>query len=100
MNNYPIGVCLQILLFCCCLVALIVARTSDDLRVELPNGSKLVGRTLRSYGGRSIKSFLGIPYAKPPLGDLRFKVRDFLKYFYDSIEVYHSLMISWFCLIK
>lgn len=77
MNKYSIGVYSQILTFCCCLVALIVARTSDELRITLPNGSKLIGRTLRSYGGRSIKSFLGVPYAKPPLGDLRFKVRDF-----------------------
>lgn len=77
MNKYSIGVYLQILSFGCCLVALTVARTSDELRITLPNGSKLVGRTLRSYGGRSIKSFLGVPYAKPPIGDLRFKVRDF-----------------------
>lgn len=57
-----------------CLTLLIVARTSDELRVTLPNGSKLVGRTLRSHSGRSIKSFLGVPYAKPPIGLLRFKV--------------------------
>lgn len=79
MNKLTIGVYLQILSVCCCLVALILARTSDELRITLPNGSKLIGRTLRSYGGRSIKSFLGVPYAKPPTGDLRFKVRDFFK---------------------
>lgn len=78
MIRYPIGVYLQIFSICCCLVALIVARTSEELRVTLPNGSKLIGRTLRSYGGRSIKSFLGVPYARPPVGDLRFKVREFL----------------------
>lgn len=83
MNKYSIGLYLQILSFCWCLVALIVARTSDELRITLPNGSKLIGRTLRSYGGRPIKSFLGVPYAKPPLGDLRFKVRDFyIKFFF------------------
>lgn len=60
-----------------------MARTSDELRITLPNGSKLIGRTLRSYGGRPIKSFLGVPYAKPPLGSLRFKVRDFyIKFFF------------------
>lgn len=47
---------------------------SDELRVTLSNGSKLIGRYLRSYSGRSIKAFTGIPYAKPPLGLLRFKV--------------------------
>lgn len=56
------------------LFGLIVARTSDELRITLPSGSKLVGRALRSHGGRSIKAFLGIPYAKPPVGHLRFKV--------------------------
>lgn len=51
-----------------------IARTSEELRITLPNGSKLVGRKLRSHNGRSIKAFLGIPYAKPPIGHLRFKV--------------------------
>lgn len=60
------------------LIVLIAARTSDELRVTLPNGSKLVGRTLRSHGGRSIKSFLAVPYAKPPLGHLRFKVNFYI----------------------
>lgn len=48
--------------------------TSDDLRVTLPNGSRLVGRYLRSYNGRPIKAFMSIPYAKPPIGQLRFRV--------------------------
>lgn len=83
MNKHSIAVYLQILSICfCCLLALILARTSDELRIKLPNGSKLIGRTLRSYSGRSIKSFLGVPYAKPPLGDLRFKVRDFTYIFF------------------
>lgn len=54
-----------------------IARTSDELRVTLPNGNKLIGRALRSHGGRSIKAFLGVPYAKPPVGHLRFKVNTF-----------------------
>lgn len=56
------------------LFELIAGRTSDELRITLPNGSKLIGRALRSHGGRPIKAFLGIPYAKPPVGQLRFKV--------------------------
>lgn len=48
--------------------------TSDELRVTLSNGSKLVGRYLRSYSGRTIKGFTAIPFAKPPIGTLRFKV--------------------------
>ena len=47
---------------------------SNDLRVTLSNGSKLFGKYLRSNNGRPMKAFTGIPYAKPPLGSLRFKV--------------------------
>lgn len=49
-------------------------RTSKELLVTLPNGSKLLGRTLRSHDGRAIKAYMGIPYAQPPIDDLRFKV--------------------------
>lgn len=49
--------------------------TSDELRVTLSNGNKLIGRYLESFSGRTIKGFTKIPYAKPPLGPLRFKVR-------------------------
>lgn len=47
--------------------------TSDELRVTLSNGSKLVGKYFRSLSGRPIKAFQNIPYAKPPVGSLRFK---------------------------
>lgn len=49
--------------------------TSDELRVTLSNGNKLIGKYLESLSGRIIKGFTRIPYAKPPLGPLRFKVR-------------------------
>lgn len=52
----------------------IEARTSDVLKVKLPHGGVLVGRHLESHNGRPIRAFMGIPYAEPPLGDLRFKV--------------------------
>lgn len=32
------------------------------------------GQILKSRNGRSYYSYTGIPYAKPPIGELRFKV--------------------------
>lgn len=41
--------------------------------VRLPHGI-VRGRTFRTNHGRDFYAFLGIPYATPPLGPLRFKV--------------------------
>ncbi|KAG4076411.1 hypothetical protein HA402_005854 [Bradysia odoriphaga] len=57
----------------CSTVNKISARTSNELRLSLPNGSKLVGRHLRSHDGKGIRAFMGIPYAEPPVADLRFR---------------------------
>lgn len=45
---------------------------ADDV-LQLDQG-KLTGSSLRSRNGREFKAFQGIPYAKSPTGDLRFKV--------------------------
>jgi len=37
------------------------------------------GRTLKSRDGRDYHSFTGIPYAKPPVDELRFKVNNLAK---------------------
>lgn len=37
---------------------------------------KLKGRISQIRGGRKIYSFTSIPYAKPPIGDLRFEVSE------------------------
>lgn len=45
----------------------------DDLVVTVEQG-KLRGSKLFSRNGTEYRSFLAIPYAKPPLGELRFQV--------------------------
>lgn len=44
--------------------------------VEVADG-KLRGKWVLSREGRKVRAFLGIPYAKPPTDNLRFKVSDY-----------------------
>ena len=37
------------------------------------NESQIVGKIEKSLDGKTVKVFRGIPYAEPPIGDLRFK---------------------------
>lgn len=53
------------------LLTTIIATLADDL-IVLKHGS-LKGHRLTSRKGREIFAFQGIPYAKPPVGELRFK---------------------------
>lgn len=54
-------------------------RTSEVLKVTLPNNGRLVGRYLTSQNGTGFRAFMGVPYAEPPIGELRFKVNLMLK---------------------
>jgi carboxylesterase type B len=54
------------------LLTSIVAALADDT-IVLKQGS-LKGHRLTTRKGREILAFQGIPYAKPPVGELRFKV--------------------------
>ena len=54
-------------------LSLVAAVLADDL-VVLKQG-QLKGHRLTTRKGREIFAFQGIPYAKPPVGDLRFQVR-------------------------
>ena len=45
-----------------------------DIIVEVEQG-KLRGTIGTDYYGGEFKKFLGVPYAKAPIGELRFKVR-------------------------
>lgn len=45
----------------------------SNIIVEVQQG-KLKGTTGQDYHGGTFYRFMGIPYAKPPKGELRFKV--------------------------
>ena len=48
-------------------------KVSESLKVTLPHGGGLIARHMTSLSGRGIKAFLSVPYAEPPIGDLRFQ---------------------------
>lgn len=53
-----------------------VAKMAEPV-VEVREG-KLLGVTKNDRNGNKFYGFQGIPYAKPPVGELRFKVSYFL----------------------
>lgn len=55
------------------LFVFVVLSVSGSSVVEIGDGP-LRGKTMTTKTGRDFDAFLGIPYAKPPVGDLRFEV--------------------------
>lgn len=51
----------------------IETRTHMDMEHE---PLRLSGKEITTRSGRKVFGFLGVPYAAPPIGDLRFKVRN------------------------
>ncbi|XP_077288427.1 venom carboxylesterase-6-like [Arctopsyche grandis] len=49
-----------------------IVEQQDDVRLEIDQG-KLAGHWKKSLNGRKYAAFEGIPFAKPPVGDRRFK---------------------------
>lgn len=63
----------QVLLSVIALITVASSKTADELIVRLGDGKSAVsGRFMVSQSGRGIKAFRGIPYAEPPVGDLRY----------------------------
>ena len=61
---------------CCCLLlcrSRLIISACDTLLAETRSG-KVLGSVSTSVGGLEFCSFKGIPFAKAPLGPLRFKV--------------------------
>lgn len=54
-------------------VSLLFDSAFCEIEVQITKGT-LKGQVLKSRNGRSYYSFTGIPYAKPPIGELRFEV--------------------------
>jgi hypothetical protein len=48
------------------------SRTAEELKVRIEDG-RIIGRYLTTDSGRGIRAFMGIPYAEPPVGKMRFK---------------------------
>ncbi|CAG2066215.1 unnamed protein product, partial [Timema podura] len=59
-----------ILLF---LTSIVASASCQNLTVTVAQGT-LRGQAVTSSYGLTYYSFLGIPFAQPPIGDLRFKV--------------------------
>lgn len=64
----------------CCVLCLLVVEMSNNTKqsriIETQNGP-VQGKTFTFEDNREATAFLGIPFGKPPVGELRFKVRIF-----------------------
>lgn len=60
----------------------------SELKVQTAKGI-LKGQTLKSRDGKLYYSFTGIPYAKPPIGKLRFEVGTQQEFFFSKSRIYY-----------
>ena len=63
--------------------------TSENLRVRINDG-KILGRYMTSISGKTIRAFMSIPYAAPPVGELRFKAPIKPKPWYNQVLLAQS----------
>ena len=57
---------------CLAVLCVAIAAQEDRIRVETKYGA-VDGQTFLLHTGNSVNAFLSIPFAKPPLGDLRYE---------------------------
>lgn len=62
------------IIVCVCFTVIALTKSQDTPLVATEYGPVL-GSVGFSVSGRPFNSFRGIPYAAPPIGDLRFRVR-------------------------
>lgn len=80
-------------MFAAVLVALSVVAYSSansDRKVTIGQGI-LNGKQIETRGGRKVFGFLGIPYAAPPVDNLRFKVRNCI---HGVENIHYFILIS------
>lgn len=73
-------VCAVLCVLSCEARRFINGKHGEDILLDIEQG-RLLGEWRTSYGGRTYGAFERIPFAKPPVGERRFKVRDFIKRF-------------------
>jgi carboxylesterase type B len=66
----------KILLIVCAIALLLKCLSQNNGPTVLTQQGILRGTYLHSRHGRMFSAFQGVPYAHPPVGDLRFQVRD------------------------
>lgn len=73
-------------------VTSVLSQFQNDPIVRIQEG-KLRGVGGKLVDGSQYYSFKGIPYATPPIGNLRFKVNTFLFYNYNKYMHTHTMHI-------
>lgn len=66
-------ICVTALITICCALSINAVLGEESPIVRIKNGT-LEGTFMTSRKGREFMAFMGIPYAQPPVGELRFEV--------------------------
>ncbi|CAG2174870.1 unnamed protein product [Oppiella nova] len=69
------------------LLCLNYAKTDDNLIITVRTKNGLINGRTDTFDGKHYNQFLGIPYAEPPTGDLRFKKPVPIKPWSEHLEV-------------